>query len=394
MLFHLAYLYFFLCQVIAINYLISLKLSQGLESFLSYDATYPQGQRIKEYIAETFQIGNFTFMSGNFSKTALKRLKRCPLVADISPDLTLYSLDIASQDNCPRHLARISLEKKLGNGNLKYFYNTKKLGAGVNAYVIDSGISLTHPEFEGRAVAGMDFTGEGSGDLNGHGTHVAGLIGSRTFGVAKDVDIIEVKALNSGGAGSLSTIISAIEFTVNHRKKSGKPGVANLSLGATRNRVLNQAVEAAVDTGLIMVVAAGNSNVNACLTSPASSKAAITIGAIDDRTDRIAPFSNWGDCVDVFASGVFVASVHSNSIFQPQILSGTSMASPIVAGLIATMLGDGTAPRNIKSELVNMSLKDQMPRSSLFLRMRTPNRIAYNQLDYNALDSDSDTDDE
>lgn len=385
-----SYLYFLLLSVTATNYLVSLKLSQGLEGFLKYDSTYSPGQRVKQYITETFQIGNFTFMSGNFTQAALERLKRCPLVADITPDVTINSFDIQVQDNCPRHLARVSLEGKLSGRNLKYFYDTDKSGTGVNAYVIDSGISLTHPEFEKRVVAGIDFTGEGSGDINGHGTHVAGLIGSKTFGVAKNVTIVEVKALNYGGAGSLSTIISAIEFTVNHRQKSGRPGVANLSLGAARNRILNQAVEAAVDTGLVMVVAAGNSNINACLTSPASSKAAITIGAIDDRTDRITSFSNWGECVDVFASGAFVASVHANSIYLPQILSGTSMSSPIVAGLIATMLGDGVAPENIKEELIDMSLKDQIPWLSFFLRIRTPNRIAFNQLDYEDLGSDSD----
>lgn len=221
---------------------------------------------------------------------------------------------------------------------------------------------------------------------------MAGLIGSRTYGAAKKVNIIEVKALDRKGAGSLSTIISAIEFTVNHRKNSGRQGVANLSLGAARNKVLNQAIEAAVKTGLVMVVAAGNSNVNACLSSPASAKSAITVGAIDDRSDGIASFSNWGECVDVFASGAYVASVNAQDYNKPQILSGTSMSAPIVTGFISTLLSKGVKPKNIREEVINMAATNRIPKSSVFLRIKTPNRIAYNGLGRTETDSDSNSD--
>lgn len=378
--------------IFAIPYLVSLKLPETLETFLTYDVKYPQSQRIKSLIGDTFTIGNFTIMSGNFTKVALERLKRCPLVADISPDTIINAFEIEEQYNCPRHLARLSLYNKLGNDDFSYFYDSQYAGQGVNAYVIDSGVAVEHPEFQGRASTGYDFTNEGSGDTNGHGTHVAGLIGSSTYGAAKKVNIIEVKALDRKGAGSLSTIISAIEFTVNHRKKSGRQGVANLSLGAARNKVLNQAIEAAVKTGLVMVVAAGNSNVNACLSSPASAKSAITVGAIDDRSDGIASFSNWGECVDVFASGAYVASVNAQDYNKPQILSGTSMSAPIVSGFISTLLSKGVKPKNVREELINMAATNRIPRSSVFLRIKTPNRIAYNGLGREKTDSDSDSD--
>lgn len=377
------------------QYLVSLKLTETLDHFFQYDLNYPVAQRVKSFVSDSYTIGNFTVMTGNFTKSAVERLKRCPLIADITPDIIINAFDIESQDHCPRHLARVSQVEKLTGHDFTYFYDSDKVGSGVNAYIIDSGIEIDHPEFQGRAHKGIDFTKEGFGDINGHGSHVAGLIGSKTYGVAKDVNLFEVKALDKRGAGSLSTIISAIEFTVNHRRESGKPGVANLSLGAAKNKVLNQAVDAAADTGLVIVVAAGNSNVDACLTSPASSQSAITVGAIDDTSDGLTSFSNWGKCVDIFASGAYVSSVNSHDYYNPQVLSGTSMSAPIVTGMVSTLLSSGVSPLEVKNEIIKMSIKNKIPKSSMFLRRKTPNRIVYNGLDHDDADdpdSGSDTD--
>ncbi|KAK6871953.1 Subtilase-type proteinase RRT12 [Candida tropicalis] len=274
---------------------------------MEYDKRYPKHLQVRDFISNSIAIGEFKGFSGRFSKDILDRLKRCPFVSEITEDIILSAFDFEIQENAPRHLARISRRKRMKpNKQYPYMYDGEFSGQGVNAYVIDSGVEVNHPEFEGRASAGHDFTNEGSGDSNGHGTHVAGLIGSSTYGVAKNVRIIEVKALNSKGAGSLSTILAAIDFAVNHRLDSGRKGVANLSLGAYKNHILNKAIEQATRTGLVFVVAAGNSNINACLTSPASSKFAITVGAIDDYNDSVTAFSNWGECVDIFASGAYV----------------------------------------------------------------------------------------
>ncbi|CCG20795.1 Rrt12 protein [Candida orthopsilosis Co 90-125] len=367
-------------------YFVSLKTTESLDDFMEYDRRYPKHLQVRHLISASVSIGEFKGFAGNFSKEVIDRLKRCPLIQDITEDLTFKNLDFEIQDDAPRHLARISRRKRLRpNKQYPYIYDSQFMGQGVNAYVIDSGVEVNHPEFEGRASAGIDFTNEGSGDSNGHGTHVAGLIGSATYGVAKNVNIVEVKALNSKGAGSLSTILSAIDFVVNHRIDSGMKGVANLSLGAYKNHVLNKAIEHATKTGLLFVVAAGNSNINACLTSPASSKYAITVGAIDDYNDSVAGFSNWGECVDLFASGAYVKSVNARNPHGSSVLSGTSMASPIVTGMVANLLSEGVAPAQLKSTLLKMTAKNRITKSSLFLRKHTPNRIVYNGVKEKAL---------
>ncbi|RCK66250.1 Subtilase-type proteinase RRT12 [Candida viswanathii] len=360
-------------------YFVSLKASESFDQFMEYDKRYPKHLQVRDFISNSIAIGEFKGFSGKFSKDILDRLKRCPFVQEVTEDIMLSAFDFETQEDTPRHLARISRRKRMKpNKQYPYMYDSEYLGQGVNAYVIDSGIEVNHPEFEGRATAGHDFTNEGSGDNNGHGTHVAGLIGSATYGVAKNVRIVEVKALNSKGAGSLSTILAAIDFAVSHRRDSGRKGVANLSLGAYKNHILNKAIEQATRTGLVFVVAAGNSNINACLTSPASSKYAITVGAIDDFNDSITAFSNWGECVDIFASGAYVRSVDAKNHDKTQVLSGTSMASPIVTGMVANLLSQGVDPCDVKSSLIKMAAKNKITKSSMFLRKKTPNRILYN----------------
>lgn len=376
-------------------YFVSLKTEESLEDFMEYDRRYPKHLQVRDLISSSVSIGEFKGFAGNFSKDVVDRLKRCPYIQDITEDLTFKTLEFEIQDDAPRHLARISRRRRLRpNKQYPYIYDNQFMGQGVNAYVIDSGVEVSHPEFEGRASAGIDFTNEGSGDANGHGTHVAGLIGSSTYGVAKNVSIVEVKALSSNGAGSLSTILSAIDFVVNHRIDSGMKGVANLSLGAYKNHVLNKAIEHATKTGLLFVVAAGNSNIDACLTSPASSKYAITVGAIDDYNDSVASFSNWGGCVDLFASGAYVKSVNARNHLGPLILSGTSMASPIVTGMVANLLSEGVPPSQVKQKLLKMAAKNRITKSSLFLRKHTPNRIVYNGIKEKALFAETSADNE
>lgn len=367
-------------QDLSERYLVSLKVSETLENFANYDKNYPKALHIQPLIDRAFTIGKYAGFSGNFDRKALDRLRRCPLVAEITPDIVVNAFDISVQRNSPKHLARLSTSDGLRDSGMPYSYCYED-NLEVLVYVIDSGININHPEFGGRAHAGADFTDEGPGDFNGHGTHVAGLIGSKTYGAAKNATIIEVKALNGMGSGTLSSILSSIDFAVNDRAKRGKPGVANLSLGAMRNNVLNRAVNAAADTGLVIIAAAGNSNMNACLTSPGSAHSAITVGAIDDLNDSLPVFTNWGECVDVFASGVEVESVHYNDEKEAQLLSGTSMAAPIVAGLAANLLSLGNLPGDIKSLITNTAVKNKIPRSSMLYRFRTPNKIAYNGLE-------------
>lgn len=261
---------------------------------------------------------------------------------------------------------------------MEYIYDADQKGGGVNAYVIDTGVYVEHPQFGGRATFAADFTGSGKKDVQGHGTHVAGIIGSEQFGVAKEINIVAIKVLDDYGSGSLSSVIEGLEFAVNHMKKSGKPGVANLSLGASKNSVLNDAIKAAYNEGLVIICAAGNSNADACYDSPASSPFAISVGAIDDRNDGIAPFSNWGECVDIFASGVYVESLYNKNTHSSILMSGTSMASPSVAGIAGILLGEGVSSVQVASVIYDMSIVGAIPKGNIDAREGTPNKIVFN----------------
>ncbi|EGV62194.1 hypothetical protein PSN45_000914 [Yamadazyma tenuis] len=392
------YIFSLFCTVNCSSYFITLRDNESFDDFYANDMKYPEPLRVRDQIRNIFTIGKFKGFVGDFSKTALERLSRCPYVSEITPDITFNALEIQVQPYAPRHLARISSKKKLKK-NLVFVYDDVFSGQGVNAYIVDSGIKIEHPQFEGRAYFGRDFTGLGSGDTNGHGTHVAGLVGSQTYGVAKNVNLIEVRALGDGGSGSLSTIIAALEFAVNHRRRSGKPGVANLSLGSVRNSVLNRAIDAAVEDDLVVVAAAGNTNTNACKSSPGSAIGAITVGSIDDSSDAIAGFSNWGECVDIFAPGAAIKSVDYQDLKVPKSLSGTSMSAPIVSGIVANLLSAGVPPSDVKTTLLKMATNGKVKRTSLLLKGRTPNKIAHMGLnlpdaweDKGEENSDADTD--
>jgi subtilisin family serine protease len=208
-------------------------------------------------------------------------------------------------------------------------YSYAATGQGVTVYVIDTGIATSHPDFEGRAKNVYDAFGGTGQDCNGHGTHVAGTVGGKTFGVAKRVTLAGVRVLDCNGSGSYSQVIAGIDWVA---ANSPGPSVANLSLGGGYSSAMNTAVKNLSDSGVSVVVAAGNSNVDAATTSPASTAAAITVAA-SDRYDQKASFSNFGSVVDTYAPG---ASISSASLQGGSVtMSGTSMAAPHVAGVAA-----------------------------------------------------------
>jgi subtilisin family serine protease len=224
--------------------------------------------------------------------------------------------------------------------------------ADVTAYVLDTGIRLGHSEFGGRARNGWDFIDRDSvaNDCNGHGTHVAGTIGGKTYGVAKDVKLVGVRVLNCQGSGSYSAIIAGIDWVT---KNAVKPAVANMSIGGSVSSALNAAVTRSIAAGVTYAVAAGNDNQNACNQSPAATPNAITVAATDS-TDTRASFSNFGKCVDIFAPGVQITSASYKSDTGTAVMSGTSMASPHVAGAAALVLGANPAwtPAQVRDALV------------------------------------------
>ncbi len=232
---------------------------------------------------------------------------------------------------------------------------TAPSAAGVTAYVLDSGIRIGHREFAGRAAHGWDFVDNDANadDCNGHGTHVAGTIGGRTYGVAADVKLVGVRVLDCKGKGAYSAIIKGVDWVT---ARATRPAVANMSLGGTTSRTLNDAVHRSIAKGVTYVVAAGNDSRDACRQSPASAAAAITVGATDN-TDTRGSFSNFGSCLDIFAPGVRITSASQSSNTATKTMSGTSMASPHVAGAAALVLAGhpDRTPAQVRDELVGQA---------------------------------------
>ena len=218
-------------------------------------------------------------------------------------------------------------------------------GAGVTAYIIDSGIATAHPDFGGRAINVADFVGDGRNgqDCNGHGTHVAGTVGGTRFGIAKRVELRGVRVLDCLGNGAGSSILSAIDWV---RKNAVKPAVANISLGSDYSAALNTATTNLINSGVFVAVAAGNEDTDACSRSPASALGTLTVAASDwfdtranlSNTGSYPWGSNYGPCVDVYAPGVNVQSAWLSGLTNT--IGGTSMASPHVAGVAALLKAD------------------------------------------------------
>ncbi|WP_344128084.1 S8 family peptidase [Luedemannella flava] len=242
------------------------------------------------------------------------------------------SVVAGTQNNPPWGLDRID-QRDLPLNHRYVYPNT---GSGVNAYVVDSGIRTSHREFGGRATIGADFTGSGNTDCNGHGTHVAGTIGGANVGVAKAVRLYALKVLGCNGQGSTAGILSALDWVV---KNGRRPGVVNMSLGhAGTDPALSKAILGVLAVGITVVVAAGNNAGDACAVSPARTIIVITVGATNNKDSRDTRYSNYGRCVNIFAPGTDIYSAWNASNSAYQTMSGTSMASPHTAGVVALIL--------------------------------------------------------
>ncbi|RKF78847.1 Subtilisin-like protease 2 [Golovinomyces cichoracearum] len=259
-------------------------------------------------------------------------------VAYIEADVKMSIQDTIVQENAPVGLSRLSHEST--SPDLDYRFDSDADGEGVVVYVLDTGVRITHEDLGNRGETAANFVDDVETDQNGHGSHVAGIIAGEKYGVAKKASIVAVKVLDEKGQGSNAMVLQGIQYVAADVMKRGIAGkaVVNVSIGGPKSEALNAAIEAITKDGVVVVVAAGNSNKDAKTFSPASAPSAITVGAIDARNDTRARFSNFGDKVDIFAPGVKVESIGIKNDHDTKVMSGTSMASPHVAGLAACLI--------------------------------------------------------
>ncbi|KAI9498728.1 peptidase S8/S53 domain-containing protein [Zychaea mexicana] len=350
------------------------------ESLIEYlDADAAAGIKL------TYDSPGWRGYAGKFSPETLHHIRSSPEVAYVEKDSIMYASEL--QRNAPWGLSRIAHRGELTLRTFNKYSYDENGGEGVKVFVIDTGINVDHHDFHGRASWGATFAKDGDTDGNGHGSHCAGTISGQRFGVAKKANPVAVKVLSAQGSGSNSEVLAGINWAVEQHqidaaaaKKNGskyKGAVANMSLGGGKSRALDQAVNNAVDAGVIFSVAAGNDNRDACKYSPAAAENAITVGATNLRDER-AYFSNYGECVDVFAPGQDIMSVWNTSPYSTMTISGTSMAAPHVAGLAAYFLsleeGENVTPKMIKDKIIEFGTSGKLGN----IPSKTPNLIVFN----------------
>jgi cerevisin len=370
-------------QLIDDQYMVVLKKGldpQDIEEHHNVLAEMIQSDR-QSQLLHVYEMQGLDGYAGKFSADTIESIRKLPQVDFVEQDQVVYALD--TQKNAPWGLARISHREALTFRTYNRYPHDPNGGKNVTVYVIDTGINVNHVDFGGRAVWGATIPSNDQDiDGNGHGTHCAGTIAGSRYGVAKQARVVAVKVLRSNGSGTMSDVVRGVEWALSDHKQRSKAktakSAANMSLGGGFSRALNMAVDAAVEGGVHFAVAAGNDDADACDYSPASSELAITVGASTLEDER-AYFSNKGKCVDVFGPGKDITSTWIGSNTATNTISGTSMASPHVAGLLAYMLsawkGDAApSTKELKDKLLSAATKDKLNK----VPTDTPNLLIWN----------------
>lgn len=338
---------------------------------------FPITDSIFEGLTHTYNIaGSFLGYSGHFDDEVIEKVRRHPDVDFVEKNSVVHTLGDTEgelEKNAPWGLARISHRKSLGFSDFNKYLYAADAGEGVDVYVIDTGTNVDHVDFEGRAHWGKTIpANDPDEDGNGHGTHCSGTVAGKKYGVAKKANVYAVKVLKSNGSGTMNDVIKGVEWAAEahiKKTKAGKKGfkgsAANMSLGGGKSPALDKTVNAAVDAGIHFAVAAGNDNADSCNYSPAAAEKAVTVGA-SALDDSRAYFSNYGKCNDIFAPGLSILSTWIGSKYATNTISGTSMASPHIAGLLAYYLSLQPAsdseyavaaitPKKLKENLINIA---------------------------------------
>ncbi|MGQ1299977.1 S8 family peptidase [Acinetobacter baumannii] len=352
--------------IIKNQYIVILNKDAGpSKDFAQNIAKQHAGKVLQSY--DTVLKGFAIYLPDTAGAAFIEAMKKNPHVLSVESD-TLVNIDATTQSNPDWGLDRIDQKALPLNSTYSYL----QTGSGTTAYIVDTGILSSHQEFSGRVLSGYTAISDGNGttDCNGHGTHVAGTVGGTTYGVAKNVNLVPIRILGCDGSGASSNVIAGLDWILKNGKK---PAVVNMSLGGATSSSLDSAVENLYNNGYVMVVAAGNSNTDACTSSPARVSKAITVAATDN-TDTRASYSNYGSCVDIFAPGSQINSSWIGSNTATKILNGTSMATPHVAGVVAEMLQSTptASPQTISTNLLNQASSNVVKNPS-----GSPNRLLY-----------------
>ena len=352
--------------IIKNQYIVILNKDAGpSKDFAQNIAKQHAGKVLQSY--DTVLKGFAIYLPDTAGAAFIEAMKKNPHFLSVESE-PIVNIDATTQSNPDWGLDRIDQKALPLNSTYSYL----QTGSGTTAYIVDTGILSSHQEFSGRVLSGYTAISDGNGttDCNGHGTHVAGTVGGTTYGVAKNVNLVPIRILGCDGSGASSNVIAGLDWILKNGKK---PAVVNMSLGGATSSSLDSAVENLYNNGYVMVVAAGNSNTDACTSSPARVSKAITVAATDN-TDTRASYSNYGSCVDIFAPGSQINSSWIGNNTATKILNGTSMATPHVAGVVAEMLQSTptASPQTISTNLLNQASSNVVKNPS-----GSPNRLLY-----------------